>query len=186
MSTLVLKDSVTRDDVDDAMAALGYRLTNVVPAGPGQPAQLIFSQPAGKVVAHVIDDQRLRVTYLAVQGEAAEPARDALAERLVALAPEAQAEILEGLPSASGASPELLRALASLVLQEPDGPRLDRHLEAALRHPDPQLRVAGLTAVTYRPRAALRPALDAIAEGDPEPTLRQAAGQILSQLEVTA
>jgi len=181
MSTLasaraVLSDAVDRDQLDDAFAQGTWRLINVIEAGPGHPAQLIFARDAHHHV-HVVDDQQLGLTYLAAQGEDGQ---------------EAIAELSDSLPCYSSASaradlanatpPARARALGALVLLEPEAPDLESMIIEALRDPSVTLRVAGLTAAAYAPRPVFRDHVTALRDADPEPKLREAAERVIAAL----
>jgi hypothetical protein len=60
---IALRESVTRDDIDDAMVRRGWRLCNIVPAAEEHPFQMIFTDAARTATIHIIDDQRLGVLY---------------------------------------------------------------------------------------------------------------------------
>jgi hypothetical protein len=72
-TVLRLVRPVTRDDLDRARAAHGWRLANVVPASAERPFQVVFLGPAGEDVVHFVDDARARVQYFLVSA----PAREA-------------------------------------------------------------------------------------------------------------
>lgn len=170
----VLADGVTRDDVDDAFGRLGYRLVNVMNLAAGRPAQIVFARAADDYV-HVVDDQQLELSYIAMVGT---NAQDALAELSRELPLEEARAAREGMDA--GDLVVRARGLAALVLLEPDAPDLGGYVEAALRDADPRLRRVGLTAAAYAPRASLRDTVLALRDGDPELALRDVVARVLA------
>ena len=90
----VLSHEVSRDDIDDAMAACDLHLINVIPGTGELPAQLMFARD-DHTHAFVVEDARLGVVYVAVGGD------DALLERITKAIPsvtEERAATLDTLP----------------------------------------------------------------------------------------
>lgn len=174
----VLARTVDRDGVDDAFSALGYRLVNVIPIGPGRPSQLVFARNPNDYV-HVVDDRQLGLTYLAVQGSRPDAMKDELERRLSFDSVEEAQTVLERARTETPPAVEaLVRGLAVLVLLQPDAPTFTEHVMGALRHDDPRLRAAGLAAAAYAPREELRAMVVTVRDADPEPSLRDAAARV--------
>ena len=64
----MLVDGVTRDAIDDCLIACDLRLVNLVPEGAAPPRQLIASSPDGATVATFVEDGRLGISYVVVEG----------------------------------------------------------------------------------------------------------------------
>ena len=78
---VALPASVSRDDLDDAIGALGWLLVNIVPASDRHPAQLIcFTQDRSHQL-HVLDDPRFGAPTIVIQGEAPATLTQAIVER---------------------------------------------------------------------------------------------------------
>ncbi len=175
-SRVVLRDEVTRDDIDDAMHRCGWQLTNIMSPRAHQPAQIIFATPAADGFFHLVEDARLGLLYFVGSGAAAEVCLSQAREQLSCYGPEEHEELL--------GDPEQLelyrRGLALLVL---NGAPVDLgHFERAFAHPDESVRTAALTALTYAPQPQLRPALEAMRDSDPQAQLRSSAAQVLAAL----
>lgn len=67
---VVLPASVSRDEVDDALAALGWLLVNIVPASDRHPAQLVCLTADRAHEIHVLDDPRVGAATIVIKGEA--------------------------------------------------------------------------------------------------------------------
>jgi hypothetical protein len=173
----VLKPDASRDAIDDAMRAGSWRLTNVLLGGQARPPQLIFSRAEGSAHAYVIEDARLGVTYLSIQGGDSLAALAQLRRALPCYGPTDH----EALVDAPGDAERIL-GLALVALQVPASEQVDDWLLGGLRDASAQVRAAALTAATYAPRPALLPGLMAIEHGDSEAGLRHAAGQVVSAL----
>ena len=182
----VLRDGVTRDDIDDVAQRLGWQLTNVVEPADGRPPQLIFAAKERHTFMYLIEEQRFGVLYAQTTGLAAD----------VMLA-----SLLEALPCYDiAAADDLLAPLASPVLDEPGlhsayrgiavmmllGSRAQaatiERFEKVVEHVDPRVRLAALAGATYTPWPALRPVVQRIANDDPDVTLRASAAELLKAL----
>lgn len=176
----VLAGGVGRDGVDDAFGALGYRLVNVIPMGPGRPSQLVFARNPEDYV-HVVDDRQLGLTYLAVQGSRPEAMKQELAQELSFDTAETAQALLERATADTPPTVEArVRALAVLVLLRPAAAELTDHVVAALQHDDPRMRAAGLAAAAYAPRGELRAVVARVCEVDPVPSLREVAARVMA------
>lgn len=170
----VLSEAASRDGVDDAFFRLGYRLLNVIDVASGRPAQLVFAREADDYV-HVVDDGQLGLTYLAIRGAGAEQARAALERSLPCESAEAaRRDLVEGALEARA------RALAVLVLLEPDAADMTELIEAALRDEHVRMRAIGLTAAAYAPCTPLQGVVVAIRDNDREPRLREMAARVVA------
>ena len=65
---LVLHESVTRDDLDDAMVRNGWRLANIVSGGETEPTQLLYLTADRQNLLQLVDDPRINTLYILAQG----------------------------------------------------------------------------------------------------------------------
>jgi hypothetical protein len=79
MIRVVPRDSVSRDDIDDAAFALGFLLVNIVPRSELHPAQVVYVTPDRRGSVHLVEDGGLSFV---VQGDDEERWAAALRERL--------------------------------------------------------------------------------------------------------
>ena len=187
VTRVVIHDELTRDAMEQGFAALGWQLTNIVAASAQQPAQLHLVAGDGDTPVLVIRDERLGWVYCVGRGEAARAALDEARGPLRCCSEDDDlAWLLEpGLDGGLALTRDpgrLVRGLGLLVLMhpEPDDRRVEL-MAAALELEDPRARAAALTAASYVRWPGLRGALEGIASGDPEPSLRSLAGQLLAQ-----
>lgn len=84
MIRLVLPDTTPRDALDDAAAALGLLLLNIVPRADSYPAQVIYLTPDRRAVVHLVDEGRGGALCWVVraEGEGAEAVEARWAEAL--------------------------------------------------------------------------------------------------------
>lgn len=68
MIRIVLAESVTRDDLDDAAVEGGWLLLDIVPATSTFPAQIIYLTPDRQNLIHLVDDARLATVHAVVVG----------------------------------------------------------------------------------------------------------------------
>ena len=176
VSRVVLRDEVSRDDIDDAMHECGWQLTNIMPPQAHQPGQIIFTTPAADGFFHLVEDGRLGLLYFVGSGEAAEACLTQAREQLSCYLPGEHEQLL--------ADPDQLeryrRGLALMVLTQPTVDRTA--LERAFAHQDASVRAAALTALTYAPQPQLRPVVEAMRDDDPQAQLRTSAAQVLAAL----
>lgn len=69
---LLLREDVTRDEVDRAAAELRWRLLNILPRTQTSPRQIIFGAHDGEGLIAFVDDHRIAARYLAVQAHDAQ------------------------------------------------------------------------------------------------------------------
>jgi hypothetical protein len=176
----VLRDEVTRDDLDDAAVRRGWQLSNVLPASSERPAQIIFADVGLDSFLYVVDERRLGVMYLTASGADAAAMMACARAELSCYAADDHVELLDGDVA------QVKRGLALLVMHA-DTARADavRCLSAALRHAKPDVRSAALTAASYALWSELRPVLAEIAIKDEVSALRAAAGQLVVLLPET-
>ncbi len=178
-SRIVLSETVTRDDIDDAMHRCGWQLTNVVPPTGHHPGQLIFAAPDPETILYLVQDVRLGVLYVAAMGQAPEAVLSRVRSELDCCDPGSWAELVDD-PSDLD---RFRRGMAILALASP-GPspeRIERFADA-LSHADNPVRAVALTAAGYAPWPELRPALEPVRDHDPLEELRSAAAQLLDEM----
>jgi hypothetical protein len=174
----VLRASVSRDQIDDALHRGGWHLSNVVPAAERQPAQMMFMSGDGARLLHLVDDSRLGLAYVAASGAAPEAAIAALAEDLDGFETTSGEQLASLLASAGADLAALARAVGVLALTaDPSSAGALQAFESCLRHPDERVRALALNAVAYAPWPGLVETIADLARSDPSPPLRAAAGQ---------
>lgn len=82
--TIVLPEAATRDAIDDAIAHAELKLTNLVAESASHPRQIVASSAAG--FATFVEDARLGVRYVVIDGSAAGEIARRLEARLGAVA----------------------------------------------------------------------------------------------------
>lgn len=91
MIRLFLRESVSRDVIDDASFALGLQLLNIVPATAAHPAQHIYTARDRATRVHLIEDERLGAPCFVIMGPAEEACASALSAALPLVSPEPSA-----------------------------------------------------------------------------------------------
>jgi len=69
MIRLILPDSTPRDALDDAAAALGLLLVNIVPRTDAHPAQIVYVTPDRAAAVHLVDEGGGGALCWVVRGE---------------------------------------------------------------------------------------------------------------------
>ncbi len=168
--TLVLSDEVDRDAIDDAIAASGLSLINVVAESATHPRQIMAATASAR--ATFVSDMRLGVQYVALEGEH----ESELAARLGAALPLVSFQALE-------------RAIHSEVAQERgwavahavgfrDAERALPLIEQALGDADRSVRKAALIAAAYLPSPGLGALLIAHASRETDSELESVARSV--------
>ena len=174
-----MRESVTRDDIDDAMHRCGWQLTNVVPPTGHHPGQLMFAAAQPETVLYLVQDLRLGVIYVAAMGQSAAALLDQVRFEL----PCEDADTWRELTADPQRLEPYRRGLAILALASPGASQAGVEcFTAALNHPEPNVRTLALTAASYAPWPELRPALEQVRDQDAQPELSRAAAQLLEQL----
>jgi hypothetical protein len=174
---VALAESVTRDDVDDAMHALGWQLTNVVPPTAERPGQLVFASRDAQTVLCMVDDVRLGVTYFVANGVDVAGELAAVAERFACEGLDAVGELVTDMSNLYRFRRGI--GLMALLLTEPDPACVDL-FERAFAHGDARVRALALTAASYVTWDEMQPLLAQVCEDDPSPAIREAAGRLLA------
>ncbi len=179
---VVLRDTVTRDEIDDAVSACGCRLINIVPPSESHPGQIFYATSDRTEVFVLVEDGRLGAIYFTGQGKSSQHDLKDLAGRLACYGLD-QIEKMLSRPEDEDA---FTRALGFTVLCASEGSD-DRRIAAfrtAFEHPSSQVRHAALVAISYAPAEALRPDVAHLAASDEEPMVRVLAERILESLFV--
>ena len=177
MLRIVLADSVTRDDVDDAIVAHRWRLADVVAASAAHPAQLVLLTEDRGAAMHFVDDQQVDARYFVVSGRDAARAR----RELEATLPTVDDAAITLLLSSPDRPSELARGLvyAALSSESKAGERVSA-FERAASHADESVRAAVVVAAAYARWSELRPLVERCATSDPSPALRARATIVLN------
>lgn len=177
MSRVILRDGVTQDDIDDALADFGCRLINVVPATPSLPGQMIFATRDRQRVLYLVEDVQLGLTYFTGVGEDIVDDLDKLRERL----PNLRKDDVDDFLARCDEEPEWVRALSLMVLSVTGEPS-DDHLSFfrdSLEHTSVTVRFAALVALAYVCWPSLRASVERLASSDEDGMIRLHAQRVL-------
>jgi hypothetical protein len=172
--TLVLPETATRDAIDDAIAQTDLKLTNLVRESASHPRQIVASSAAG--FATFVEDARLGVRYVVVDGSAASEIASRLESRLGAVSwadVEARAESATASERAWA-----LRYAVAFHTPERAAPLLVRGLTDA----DLVVRRVALLASAYALTPAVRGALALRAKSENDGALRHSIEALLAGL----
>ncbi|GAC1538856.1 MAG: hypothetical protein NVS3B10_29830 [Polyangiales bacterium] len=170
---LVARETVSRDDVDDAMRSLSCRLINVVPASATVPAQLVFASADGRTTLHFVHDAHLDEQVFVVAS--ADGAAAAVVERLRAAIDTWGDEEIASLATSVTDAAALVRGLRMTALTAAPSAATLARFSAGFAHPDEAVRAATLIAAAYAGWPGLEPDVVRLAEGDPSPAVRAQA-----------
>lgn len=172
--TIVLPETATRDAIDDAIAQTELKLTNLVSESPSHPRQIIASSTGG--FATFVEDARLGVRYVVVDGSAAGEIASRLEARLGAVAwadVEARAE--------SAAAAERAWALRyAVAFHTPE--RASPLVVRGLADGDLVVRRVALIAAAYALTPAVRSVLAQRAKAESDGALRASLEALLAGL----
>ncbi len=177
---VVLHESVNRDQIDDAVAELGWQLTNIIPASEQLPGQLIYATADRQGAMYLVEDGRLGLLYFTGSGESLDRELDGVREGLRHYS---QADILQLLTGPAD-EPSYARAIGMLALtasEQPNERQLEQ-LERALTHDSTLIRGTALVAATYAPWPGLKPVLVKLATSDSDLAIRGNAQKVLEAL----
>jgi len=150
---IVLRSDVTRDDIDEMIARLRFRLMNLLPATTSHPSQMIVLTEDRSHILQLVDDEKLGLTYVVPNGPDVE---GCVREVRAALATYAVEEIQTLLAHRDANERALGVKLAALCLPADEA---NRALRAARGDSEGVVRDAATLALPYveLPRAAPRP-----------------------------
>jgi hypothetical protein len=177
---LVVRDGGDRDELDDALAACGCALVNVVAPSPSHPGQMIYASRDRRGFVHLVDDAVLGATYLTSSGEGAAADLEALRASVAVYGDDDMAPLVAAARDDAG----VCRALGVLALtagRDPGDVRLDA-FAGALGHESAGVRTAALVALSYAPWPGLRGHVERLATGDVDPLVRLQAARVLQML----
>jgi hypothetical protein len=174
---LVVRDGVTRDELDDALAGRGCALVNVIAPSASHPGQMIYVSHDRRGFIHVVDDAVLGATYLTGAGEGVAAELEALRTCLEVYSDDDLASLLAAAPDDAG----LCRALGVLALAAGPSPGEERLavFSRALEHGSAEVRVAALVATSYVLWPELRGRVARLASGDGDQLVRLHAARVL-------
>ncbi len=172
--TIVLPETATRDAIDDAIAQTDLKLTSLVAESASHPRQIVASSPVG--LATFVEDARLGVRYVVVDGSAAGEIASRLEARLGAVA---WSEVETR--AASATATERAWALRyAVAFHTPD--RAAPLLVRALADSDLLVRRVAVLASAYAPTPAVREALAARAKAENDGALRASLESLVARL----
>jgi hypothetical protein len=179
---VILKEGVSRDEIDDVIAARGWRLCNIAPADVGRPAQIICVSAAGTDLIYVIHDVRLDALYVAIAG----PDQARLEADVRASFPAYPPEEIKAMTT-SLEPQTFLRGLAYAALTAPLGgsPWLVSAIRAGLMHKRADVRGSTLVVAAY----AAWPDVQALVRGamkhEKDEAVRAQAGTLIDSWGAT-
>ena len=171
---VILQETLSRDEIDDALSACGCKLVNIVPPSESHPGQMLYASSDRAAVVALVEDGRLGVLYLTGQGESAQHDLQALSTRLACYDEERIDELLSR-PEDEGS---FTRGLGLMALCAFDPPRVEV-FRTAFAHPSASVRHTALIVASYAPAQELRPDIAELAAGDEEPMVRILAERVL-------
>jgi len=172
--TIVLPDTATRDAIDDAIAAAELKLTNLVAESPTHPRQIIASSPLG--FATFVEDARLGVRYVVVDGTAA----GEIANRLEARLGSIRWADVEARATSNTASDRAWALRYAVAFHTPE--RAEQLLVRGLHDSDLLVRRVAVVALPYALTAAVRTALAQRAKAEPDGALRAKIDKLVDDL----
>lgn len=176
MNKVILRESVTGDDVDDAMEELGCRLINVIPSAQSHPGQSIYATRDRQRFLYLVEDGMLGLSYFTGSGEEIGAELDEIGKLL-----DCDGEgVLDELLLHGHEDASLARALSILVLtvEAPNGEHLSFFKES-LEHSSNVVRNAALVALTYVLWPSLRGQVERLAKSDDDDMVRLNAQRVL-------
>lgn len=172
--TLVLPETATRDAIDDAIAQTDLKLTNLVAESASHPRQIIASSVSGH--ATFVEDARLGVRYVVVDGSGAGEIASRLEARLGAVAwADVESRAQSSTPSERAWA---LRYAVAFHTPERAAPLLVRGLADG----DLVVRRVALIAAAYALTPAVRGALAQRAKAESDGALRASIEALLAGL----
>lgn len=143
--TVVLREDVTRGQVERACSRRGWLRRELPPASDTSPARVVFTTPDGLTLISFVSDPRMNAQFFVLTGSDPE----AVATVLHASLPTYSREDLERLLERPDSAGDYLRGVAYTVMSCPAGAaRIAEILAAALRHPSRGVR-AGALSIAY-------------------------------------
>ena len=171
MERVVLADTVSLDDVDDARVEQGWHLANLVAARADMPAQQVLLTRDRLHILQLVEDARLGVRYFVVTGPDVTATRRTIAEALPTVDDVTLTQLL------IAGDPRAL-ALAVLMCNEPR-PDVLQAFELAFTDRKDAARTFALVASAYARWPALRSKVARVAGTDPSAAIRERALLIL-------
>jgi len=159
--------------------AQGWKLLDKIKGRLGGPVsyQEIFTARDRSFGVHYIDDDLAGVPFLQTAG----PKRDEASEVIRKCLPVYSEDELFALWDNANDMESKMDAILALGVAAEPGPTGEhiRRIGEALTDEDPNVRSAGLVALSYNPPAALKPLVVAIRDGDPDEDSKERARIIL-------
>ena len=175
---LVLRERVSRDDLDEVRAARGWHLANVVPGSEERPFQMAFLTSDELEPIQFVDDLRSGEQYFALAAPDGRAAAE-VSESLPTWSSDDVGRLLQG---AVGVA-DRARALRCLALAGPPGawgrPHLLEAVEAGLRARAVEVRLAALACVERLQLSELGASVALLAREDEDAGLRASARALL-------
>ena len=178
---IILRDPISEDDFRPIAYFQGWLWWDKVPESEEHPYESIYTTLDKKTSLHFVDDSLLDVRYLLIKGSNVE----ATAAKARSVLPTWEdAEVLRTARGADEPEERQRAILQSAVLAaENKDPVFLEIFRQARSHPDPAVRRAAMTAISYLGWPELR---EIVAEyaSDPDPEVRQDAATLLEAYEL--
>ena len=173
MKRVVLEKQTSAQDVASFARRHGLELYDEIEANEDRPGETIWTSEGARDRLHRLDDQFSGLVYLIIKGDREEALRDAAEEELDGLTTEILAVAMQGRDDAA-----LSRsAIAALGVLAPPACS-EEYLGIfrwVLRHDNPAVRDAAISATGYARWPELIAELEHVATNDPDPALRDYA-----------
>jgi hypothetical protein len=180
VNRIVLRSSVCRDDIDDALAEQGCRLINVVPPTASLPGQMIYATRDRQGTLYLVEDAQLGLNYFAGVGEGIDEELEQLKQRLACMSE----EDLDELRRSADDDATRIHALSAMAIMSSEELDEDQRTfwRDSLEHGSAAVRYGALVALAYARWPSIRPLLHEIADKDEEAMIRLQAQRVLDLL----
>lgn len=176
---IVLREDVSRDQIDDAAVEHGWRFVNAVPASAERPAELVFLTSCRHNLMQLFDDPRLGARYFLVRGADRRRAQ----KEIVASLPTYHEMEIRDLVEHPASEDDYLRGVYYTALTSGTTPRAHvlETIDRALRHPSADVRMGALAATSCLDWDEVIPMLERVARDDDDGEIRERASEQLAE-----
>lgn len=174
--TVVLREDVTRDQVDDACWSNGWLLSDILPASDDAPSRIVFMTPDRLNLVCYFSDPRMGAQFFVLSGSDPDAVAAVIHETLPTYKPVHLQHLLDHPEDAD----RYLRGVAYSVLSLPNGsPRITEILGAALKHRLAKVRDEALTIAFWSGDSRAKKLVAAASRRDPSAKVRKRARELL-------
>jgi len=163
---LVLKDSVSREEIDRLASEKGWIFSGEVEATENTPYQKIWTTIDRGTAIHYIEDSLIVIHYLQIKGDRPEEVADDIRASLDVYDKDEIRNMVESVSRSS----EVIDAIYTACVGAPQhyDEEFFQLFENVLSHPDPEVRRATIFAMAYAPWPQFKPLLERVIATDPE------------------